>query len=55
VYSNHVEGVKLQLAREPLPLPRLRLAARPTLELGYDDVVLEGYQHHAFIKFPVAV
>jgi thymidylate synthase len=55
VYLNHVEGVKTQLAREPMPLPRLRLAHKPTLELGYDDVVLEGYQHHAFIKFPVAV
>ena len=47
--------MKTQLAREPLPLPRLRLADKPTLEMRYDDVSLENYQHHAFIKLPVAV
>ena len=55
IYLNHVEGVKIQLAREPFPLPKLVLAPKPTLELGFDDIKLEGYQHHPFIKFPVAV
>ena len=55
IYLNHVEGVKTQLAREPLPPPRLVLANKPTLEMTFDDVQLEGYQHHAFIKFPIAV
>jgi thymidylate synthase len=55
IYLNHVEGVKIQLAREPLPLPRLVLANKPTLELAFEDIALEGYQHHAFIKFPIAV
>ena len=55
VYLNHVEGLKVQLAREPFPLPRLVLAPKKTLELTFDDVRLEGYQHHPFIKFPVAV
>jgi thymidylate synthase len=55
IYLNHVEGVKTQLAREPFPLPRLVLAPRPTLEMRYEDISLEGYQHHPFIKFPVAV
>jgi thymidylate synthase len=55
IYLNHVEGVKIQLAREPFPLPELVLANKPTLELTFDDIKLEGYQHHAFIKFPVAV
>jgi thymidylate synthase len=55
IYLNHVEGVKTQLAREPLPLPTLKLAPRKTLEMRYEDVELVGYQHHAFIKFPVAV
>lgn len=55
IYANHVDGVRTQLEREPLPLPTLRLAAKPMLELGFDDVALDGYQHHAFIKFPVAV
>ncbi len=55
IYANHVEGVKIQLSREPLPLPRLVLADKPVLAMRYEDIVLEGYQHHPFIKFPVAV
>jgi thymidylate synthase len=55
IYANHVEGVRAQLAREPFPLPRLVLAKRPVLEMRFEDIALEGYQHHAFIKFPVAV
>lgn len=55
IYANHIEGLKLQLTRAPLPLPTLRLAAKPLLELQFEDVVLENYQHHPFIKFAVAV
>ena len=55
IYLNHVEGVKTQLARDPFPLPKLALAHKKTLDLAFDDIVLEGYQHHPFIKFPVAV
>ncbi|HEU0033160.1 MAG TPA: thymidylate synthase [Kofleriaceae bacterium] len=55
IYLNHVEGVKQQLERTPLPLPKLVLAAKPTLEMRYEDIALENYQHHPFIKFPVAV
>jgi thymidylate synthase len=55
IYVNHVEGVKIQLAREPFPLPRLVLANKPVLEMTFEDIAIEGYQHHPFIKFPVAV
>jgi thymidylate synthase len=55
IYLNHVEGVKLQLEREPHPLPKLVMANKPTLEMTFEDIALEGYQHHPFIKFPVAV
>jgi thymidylate synthase len=56
VYENHVEGLRRQLERTPLPLPRLVLpAGKKTLEIGFEDVQLEGYQHHPFIKFEVAV
>jgi len=55
IYLNHVEGLKTQLAREPLPPPTLKLAARPTLEMQFEEIELVGYQHHPFIKFPVAV
>jgi thymidylate synthase len=55
IYLNHVEGVKLQLERQSFPLPRLVLADRPVLEQRFEDIALEGYRHHPFIKFPVAV
>jgi thymidylate synthase len=55
IYNNHIVGVQTQLAREPFPLPRLVLAKRPVLEMRFEDIALEGYQHHAFIKLPVAV
>lgn len=55
IYLNHVEGVKIQLSREPHPLPKLVLADKPVLDMRFEDVALEGYQHHPFIKFPVAV
>jgi thymidylate synthase len=56
IYLNHVEGVKIQLSREPLTPPTLVLApGKKTLEMTFDDIKLENYQHHAFIKFPVAV
>jgi thymidylate synthase len=55
IYLNHVEGVKTQLEREPYPLPRLKLAPKKTLELEFDDIELVDYQHHPFIKLPVAV
>jgi thymidylate synthase len=55
VYLNHVDGIRLQLDREPLAPPRLRLADKPVLAQTFEDVALEGYQHHPAIKFEVAV
>jgi thymidylate synthase len=63
IYLNHLDGVETQLARTPKPLPRLRLARRPDFEpdgrpglnLGEADIILEGYEHDPFIRFPVAV
>jgi thymidylate synthase len=57
VYANHLEQVDTQLAREPRPLPTLRLLRRaPTLfEYRYDDVEIVGYDPHPAIRAPVAV
>lgn len=55
IYLNHVEGLRQQLKRKPLPLPTLRVADKPFGELEFEDFTLENYQHHEFIKFPVAV
>lgn len=55
VYLNHVDGLRTQLERAPFPLPRVELADKPLDELRFEDIRLVGYQHHPFIKFPVAV
>ncbi len=55
IYRNHVEGLKLQLARDCKPLPRLKLADKKTLDMTFEDIELVGYEHHGFIKFPIAV
>jgi thymidylate synthase len=55
IYLNHVEGLKTQLAREGFPLPQVRIAQKPLADITFEDIALEGYQHHPFIRFEVAV
>ena len=52
---DHLEGLKEQLKRKPLPLPKLKIAKKPIDELTFDDFELVDYQHHNGIKFEVAV
>ncbi|MBV8658743.1 MAG: thymidylate synthase [Burkholderiales bacterium] len=57
VYSNHMEQVNLQLSRNPLPLPTMRLNPEVTdlFAFKYEDFTLENYESHPAIKAPVAV
>lgn len=57
IYSNHVDQVRTQIAREPRPLPRMRLnpERRELEEFVYEDFELIGYDPHPPIKAPVAV
>jgi thymidylate synthase len=56
LYLNHLDQAKRQLAREPYPLPTLRLAARADIfDFCEDDVSLEAYQAHKPIRAPIAV
>jgi thymidylate synthase len=57
LYLNHLEQARLQLSREPFPLPGLHLRRRPPTLFDYefDDFEITGYQHHPAIKAVVAV
>jgi thymidylate synthase len=55
IYLNHVDGLQQQLAREPMAPPRVEIADKPLDELRFEDIRLVDYQHHPFIKFPIAV
>ncbi len=57
LYLNHLEQAKLQLSREPRPLPVLKLNpdVKSLFDFTYDDIVIEQYDPHPHIRAPVAV
>ncbi|GGS05051.1 thymidylate synthase [Deinococcus sedimenti] len=57
LYSNHMEQVERQLAREPRALPVMHLnpEVKDIFDFQYEDFRLEGYDPHPGIKAPVAV
>jgi thymidylate synthase len=57
LYLNHLEQARLQLEREPLPLPRLELDPSVTSIFGYrfEHIRVVGYEPHPAIKAPIAV
>lgn len=57
LYANHLEQAKLQLLREPKPLPTLRLKAHHDEidDYVYDDIEVLNYECHAAISAPIAV
>ena len=57
LYANHVEQAKLQLSREPRPLPTMTLNPAVTDLFGFrfEDFTLAGYDPHPGIKAAVAI
>jgi thymidylate synthase len=57
IYLNHIEQVKLQLTREPFPLPQMKLNpdVKDIFGFGFEDFELAGYQAHPHIKGEISV
>ena len=57
LYLNHVEQAKIQLRREPFPLPKMDLNPNihSIFDFTYDDFVLNNYQYHPHIKAEISV
>ncbi|MDD3739126.1 MAG: thymidylate synthase [Lentimicrobiaceae bacterium] len=57
LYSNHIEQAKIQLAREPRPLPTMKINkdVKNIFDFKYEDFTIENYDPHPHIKAEVAV
>ena len=57
LYLNHLEQTDLQLSREPLPLPIMKINPEVSsiFDFRYEDFELVNYQSHPAIKAPIAV
>lgn len=57
IYLNHIEQIRLQLTREPYPLPTMRINpdVKDIFGFRYEDFELENYQCWPHIKGEVAV
>ncbi len=57
LYSNHMEQTRLQLSREPRPLPSMKInpEVKDIFGFKFEDFTLEGYDPHPAIKAPVAI
>lgn len=57
IYCNHIEQVKLQISREPRPLPVMKINpnVRNIDDFSFEDFELTGYDPHPHIKGDIAV
>jgi len=57
IYLNHLDQVKLQLSREPRPMPNLVIKRKPEsiFDYRYDDFEIQEYDPHPGISAPIAV
>ena len=57
IYKNHIEQCRLQLTREPRPLPTMHINPdkHDIFGFDYDDFTLTGYDPHPHIKGEVSV
>ncbi len=57
IYQNHLEQAKLQLTRDPRPLPTVKLnpEIKSVFDFSFDDFTIENYDPHPHIKGAISV
>ena len=56
IYKNHFDQVRIQLARQPYPMPKMEIEKAPSIfDYKYEDFKLSDYQHHEAIKAEISV
>ncbi len=57
LYLNHIEQAKLQIAREPLGLPKLHLDSTISSidDFRFEHISIENYDHHPHISAPISI
>lgn len=56
IYIDQIDGIKEQITREPMPLPKLEIEKQDSIDdYRFEHFKLVDYQYHPSIKFPVAV
>ena len=57
IYNNHLDQVRLQLSREPYPLPQMKInpEVKSIFDFKFEDFELVNYQAHPHIKGDVSV
>lgn len=56
IYSNHLDAVNTQLARESYKAPSLRINSKKSMfDIEYEDLEVVDYEYHPYIKAPIAV
>ena len=57
LYSNHIEQARIQLARDPYPLPRMEINpdVRSIFDFRFEDFQIVDYQYHPRIQALIAV
>ncbi len=57
IYLNHLEQVELQLSRDPMPLPTLKLneEVKNIEDFKFEDIDILNYNSHPPIKGKISV
>lgn len=56
IYVDQIEGIKEQITREPMPLPKLEIEKQDSIDdYRFNHFKLVDYESHPMIKFPVAI